>query len=123
MRGREARQIECRRCWVRGALWGSGRPWKRWEGPDGLANAAGWNRRDELIAKVYAYYLNALKECNALDFDDLLLKTVDCFEQSERFRTKSAAQFKDAMADEYQEPQRPPSQLLRPPPPGRQCDP
>ena len=47
------------------------------EGPDQMANAAGWNRRDEQIAKVYAYYLNALKECNALDFDDLLLKTVD----------------------------------------------
>ena len=47
-----------------------------------MASAAGWNRRDEQIAKVYAYYLNALKESNALDFDDLLLKTVDLFEQS-----------------------------------------
>ena len=46
------------------------------EGPDAMANSAGWNRRDEQIAKVYAHYLNTLKECNALDFDDLLLKTV-----------------------------------------------
>src|SRR3954468_10808548 len=53
----------------------------RMEGPDEMAGAAGWNRRDEQIAKVYAHYLNALKECNALDFDDLLLKTVDVFEQ------------------------------------------
>src|SRR5881396_325622 len=30
----------------------------RMEGPDDVANtAAGWNRRDEQIAKVYAYYL------------------------------------------------------------------
>ena len=47
-----------------------------------MAAAAGWNRRDEQIAKIYALYLNALKEASALDFDDLLLKTVDLFEQS-----------------------------------------
>src|SRR5579864_8277180 len=55
----------------------------RMEGPDALAEAATWHRRDEQIAKVYTYYLNALREANALDFDDLLLKTVDVFEQSE----------------------------------------
>src|SRR5437868_11924503 len=49
----------------------------RMEGPDAVAGAASWNRRDEQIAKVYARYLAALKESNALDFDDLLLKTVD----------------------------------------------
>src|SRR6478752_8348369 len=48
----------------------------RMEGPDAVAGAAGWNRRDEQIAKIYTYYLTALKDCNALDFDDLLLKTV-----------------------------------------------
>src|SRR5438477_11211272 len=36
------------------------------EGPEQMANGAGWNRRDEQIAKVYAYYIHALKECNAL---------------------------------------------------------
>src|SRR5215471_14816399 len=46
----------------------------RMEGPDAMAAAAGWNRKDEQIAKVYAYYLTALKDSNALDFDDLLLK-------------------------------------------------
>ena len=46
----------------------------RMEGPDAVAGAAGWNRRDEQIAKVYAYYLNALQGSNALDFDDLLLE-------------------------------------------------
>ena len=58
----------------------------RMESPEAIAAAAGWNRRDEQIAKVYAYYLNALKESSALDFDDLLLKTVDLFEQSEHVR-------------------------------------
>src|SRR5438270_9722042 len=60
----------------------------RMETPDDIAGAATWNPRDEKIAKVYQYYLRALKECNALDFDDLLLKTVDLFEQSEKVRTK-----------------------------------
>src|SRR5471032_1345164 len=83
------------------------------EGPDQMANSAGWNRRDELIAKVYTYYLNALKECNALDFDDLLLKTVDLFEQSEAVRTKYAQQFRFVMVDEYQDTNRPQYLLIR----------
>ncbi len=85
----------------------------RMEGPDAIANAAGWNRRDEQIAKVYAYYLNALTECNALDFDDLLLKTVDVFEQSERVRRKYAEQFRFVMVDEYQDTNRPQYLLIR----------
>src|SRR2546421_1210146 len=85
----------------------------RMEGPDAVAAAAGWNRRDEHIAKVYAYYLNALKDCNALDFDDLLLKTVDLFEQSERVRAKYAEQFRFVMVDEYQDTNRPQSLLIR----------
>jgi DNA helicase II / ATP-dependent DNA helicase PcrA len=86
----------------------------RMEGPDEVANAAaGWNRRDEQIAKVYAYYLQALKESNALDFDDLLLKTVELVEQSERVRTKYAEQFRFVMVDEYQDTNRPQYLLIR----------
>ena len=79
----------------------------RMEEPDAVEANAGWNRRDEHIAKIYAYYLNALKESNALDFDDLLLRTVELFEQSERVRTKYAEQFKFVMVDEYQDTNRP----------------
>jgi DNA helicase-2/ATP-dependent DNA helicase PcrA len=85
----------------------------RMEGPDAMAGNAGWNRRDEQLAKVYAYYLSALKECNALDFDDLLLKTVDVFEQSERVRTKYAQQFRYVMVDEYQDTNRPQYLLIK----------
>src|SRR4249919_1955706 len=85
----------------------------RMESPEAMANSAGWNRRDEQIAKVYAHYLNALKECNALDFDDLLLKTVDVFEQSERVRSKYAEQFRYVMVDEYQDTNRPQYLLIR----------
>src|SRR6478752_6869618 len=46
----------------------------RMETPEHMAASAGWNRRDETIAKIYTKYLAALKESNALDFDDLLLR-------------------------------------------------
>ena len=56
----------------------------RMEGPDSLRGQ--WNLRDEQIAKVFEKYLIALKDSNALDFDDLLLKTVELFETSEQTR-------------------------------------
>jgi DNA helicase-2/ATP-dependent DNA helicase PcrA len=87
------------------------------EDPDAVAaGQAGWSRpgsRDEEIAKIYRYYLNALKESRALDFDDLLLKTVDLFEQSEKVRSKYAAQFRFVMVDEYQDTNRPQYLLMR----------
>ena len=59
------------------------------EGPDSLRGA--WNLRDEQIAKIYEKYLSALKESNALDFDDLLLKTVELFETSRRSANATGA--------------------------------
>ncbi len=85
----------------------------RMEAPEAVANGGGWNRRDEVVAKVYAYYLTALKESNALDFDDLLLKTVDLFEQAESVRRKYAEQFRFVMVDEYQDTNRPQYLLIR----------
>jgi DNA helicase-2/ATP-dependent DNA helicase PcrA len=85
----------------------------RMEGPDAVADVNVRNPRDEQIAKVYAYYVQALKESNALDFDDLLLKTVDLVEQSERVRTKYADQFRFVMVDEYQDTNRPQYLLIR----------
>src|SRR5712671_6581604 len=75
----------------------------RMEGPAAVADAATYNRSDEQVAKVYAYYLKALTDSNALDFDDLLLKTVDLFEQSAAVRAKYAGQFQFVMVDEYQD--------------------
>src|SRR5262249_10262061 len=85
----------------------------RMESPEAVAANAGWNRRAEHVAKVYPYYLNALKASSALDFDDLLLKTVDLFEQSERVRAKYAQQFRFIMVDEYQDTNRPQYLLIR----------
>ena len=63
------------------------------QGPDAL-RAEGWSRRDDLIAAVYERYTQALAESSALDFDDLLLKTVQLFETSEQTRARYANRFR-----------------------------
>src|SRR6187401_2913003 len=83
----------------------------RMEGPDALRGA--WNLRDEQIAKIYEKYLATLKESNALDFDDLLLKTVELFEKSEHVRERYGRKFKYVMVDEYQDTNRPQYLLIR----------
>jgi DNA helicase-2/ATP-dependent DNA helicase PcrA len=85
----------------------------RMESPETMAGAALYNRRDENIAKVYSYYLNALKEASALDFDDLLLKTVELFETAVTVRSKYSQQFRFVMVDEYQDTNRPQYMLIK----------
>ena len=78
----------------------------RMEGPETFtANA--WNPRDQQVGKLYELYLKALKEANALDFDDLLLKTVELFEKSEHVRNRYSERFRYLMVDEYQDTNRP----------------
>src|SRR5258705_8705186 len=83
----------------------------RMEGPDSLRG--GWNIRDEQTAKIYERYLVALDDANALDFDDLLLKTVELFEKSQQVREFYARKFKYVMLDEYQDTNRPQYLLIR----------
>ena len=85
----------------------------RMETPEQMAASAGWNRRDETIAKIYTKYLAALKDASALDFDDLLLKTVELFEHSSTVRQKYSEQFRFVMVDEYQDTNRPQYMLIR----------
>src|SRR3954463_13282222 len=85
----------------------------RMESPEAMAASAGWNRRDENISKIYSRYLTALKDASALDFDDLLLKTVDLFEQSAAVRGKYAQQFRFAIVYDYQDTNRPQYLLIR----------
>jgi DNA helicase-2/ATP-dependent DNA helicase PcrA len=85
----------------------------RMETPEAMAASAEWNRRDEQIAKIYAYYLKALKDSSALDFDDLLLRSVELFERAQQVREKYASQFRFVMVDEYQDTNRPQYLLIR----------
>ena len=59
--------------------------------------------RDELIAKVYLEYQRQLKKNNAMDFDDLLVKTVQLFEENEDVLAKYQDRFRYIMIDEYQD--------------------
>ena len=65
------------------------------------------------IGKLYALYTTALKDANALDFDDLLLKTVELFEKSEQVRERYARKFRYVMVDEYQDTNRPQYLLIQ----------
>jgi DNA helicase-2/ATP-dependent DNA helicase PcrA len=82
------------------------------ESPEDL-RAAGWSLRDQQISRVYDAYRRSLTEAGALDFDDLLLKTVELFETSERVREFYARKFKYVLVDEYQDTNRPQYLLIR----------
>jgi DNA helicase II / ATP-dependent DNA helicase PcrA len=78
----------------------------RMEGPE-VFTANNWNPREQQIGKLFAIYTRTLKDANALDFDDLLLKTVELFETSEPVRERYSGKFKFLMVDEYQDTNRP----------------
>jgi DNA helicase-2/ATP-dependent DNA helicase PcrA len=84
----------------------------RMEGSAAFSNAT-WNPREQQIAKIYELYTKALRDANALDFDDLLLKTVDLFEQSELVRERYSRKFRYLMVDEYQDTNRPQYLLIQ----------
>jgi DNA helicase-2/ATP-dependent DNA helicase PcrA len=84
----------------------------RMETPEDLA-AAAWSAQGEQVSQVYAAYTRALREAGALDFDDLLLRTVDLVDTSERVRAFYAHKFRDVMVDEYQDTNRPQYLLIR----------
>src|SRR5262249_41644242 len=74
----------------------------RMDGPEVFASSA-WNPREEQIAKLYALYTKALRDANALDFDDLLLRTVELFEKAAGVRERYSEKFRFLMVDEYQD--------------------
>jgi len=83
----------------------------RMEAAEGIPGA--WTSRDEEVSKLFASYTKALKEANALDFDDLLLKTVELFDQSASVRERYSRKFRFVMVDEYQDTNRPQYLLVR----------
>ena len=84
----------------------------RMEGPETFTGNT-WDPRAQQIGTLYGMYVKALRDANALDFDDLLLKTVELFEQSETVRERYAGKFKYVMVDEYQDTNRPQYMLVQ----------
>ncbi|HVV66845.1 MAG TPA: UvrD-helicase domain-containing protein [Candidatus Saccharimonadales bacterium] len=57
----------------------------------------------QAAAKVFPLYEKSLKEASALDFDDLINRTVRLFKEQPEIRKKWQQQFKYIMIDEYQD--------------------
>ncbi len=58
---------------------------------------------EQKIAELFSAYEKALKEAAALDFDDLLTKTVELLQNSPEIRRKWQHQFEYILIDEYQD--------------------
>jgi DNA helicase-2/ATP-dependent DNA helicase PcrA len=65
--------------------------------------AAASSPAQQAAAKVYPLYERALKEASALDFDDLINRTVQMLKDQPEIRRKWQQQFKYIMIDEYQD--------------------
>ena len=61
------------------------------------------NREEEIIAEVFKEYENNLFRNNALDFDDLLIKTVELFRKAPEVLENYRNRFRYIMVDEYQD--------------------
>ena len=71
--------------------------------PDDMEREAKGDFNQKKIAAVYREYQAALKRNNALDFDDLLVKTVDLFEKCQDVLEAYQERFRYIMVDEYQD--------------------
>ncbi|WP_372637306.1 ATP-dependent helicase, partial [Fodinibius sp.] len=58
---------------------------------------------DDITAKIYGQYVERLKHNNAMDFDDLLVKPIELFQQHEEVLEKYQDRFKYILIDEYQD--------------------
>ena len=70
-------------------------------GPQGLAGATG--QYDQIVHRVFVQYQAALERSHAVDFDDLLRRTVDLFRESPEARSKYQERFIHLMVDEFQD--------------------
>jgi DNA helicase-2/ATP-dependent DNA helicase PcrA len=58
---------------------------------------------EEMVAEVYALYERDLHRMNAMDFDDLLFRTVNLLELFENVRKRYSSAFRHVLVDEYQD--------------------
>ena len=72
-----------------------------------------WEPSWEFTANVFAEYDKRLRKSNALDFDDLLIKTVELFDKFPQVAEKYSTRFPYVMVDEYQDTNRQQYRLVR----------
>lgn len=71
------------------------------------------DNRKEKIAQIYKLYQERLKRSSALDFDDLIVKTVELFKSEEDVLTYYRNRFLYIMVDEYQDTSKAQYELIR----------
>ena len=72
-------------------------------GPDEFLLNAGQDFRQRGIGEIYKEYQKRLRKNNALDFDDLIVKTVELFQNNSEILNYYQERFKYIMVDEYQD--------------------
>ena len=71
-------------------------------GPADYANQTS-NHFEEIIAQIFALYQRRLATANAMDFDDLIGKTVDLLQRFPEARARYRSRFRHILVDEYQD--------------------
>ena len=72
-------------------------------GPEEFLLNAGQDFRQRRIGEIYKEYQKRLRKNNALDFDDLIVKTVELFQNNSEILNYYQERFKYIMVDEYQD--------------------
>jgi len=81
-------------------------------GPAGYLDAT-QNQFEQVVAEVYAVYQRRLQQANAMDFDDLILKTVEVLQRFPESKARFRSRFRHVLVDEYQDTNHAQYQLIR----------
>ena len=65
--------------------------------------SAAQNQFETIVADVYTMYEKRLAQANALDFDDLIMKTVQVLQQFPETKARFRSRFRHILVDEYQD--------------------
>ncbi len=71
-------------------------------GPQDYLNASS-NQFEQVVADVYGVYQARLQRANAMDFDDLILKTVEVLQRYPEAKARFRSRFRHVLVDEYQD--------------------
>jgi DNA helicase-2/ATP-dependent DNA helicase PcrA len=66
-------------------------------------NESAMNEFEEVVAEAFPLYEKRMREANAMDFDDLLVRTVNVLELFEDVRERWRRTFRHVLVDEYQD--------------------
>lgn len=81
--------------------------------PEEFARASETDFRMQKLAEVYRLYAKSLKENNAMDFDDIILKTLELLADNTDVLDYYRRRFRYVLVDEYQDTNEPQFQLVR----------